>query len=125
MSLSRQLQLIISALFALVFAGTLVISVSNMREYLEAQLANHAQDAATSLGLSLQPHFAEGDTATMETMVNAIFDSGYYREIIIVRADGSTMLERFNPEGAKGVPAWFVGLIPLEKTVGKRRARKN
>ncbi|VAX24940.1 diguanylate cyclase/phosphodiesterase (GGDEF & EAL domains) with PAS/PAC sensor(s) [hydrothermal vent metagenome] len=114
MSLSRQLIIIVSLLFLLGFAGTFYKSISNMRSYLVTQLESHAQDTATSLGLSLQPSFAEGDIATMDTMVNAIFDGGYYREITVEKADGSKLIERLNEVQIEGVPLWFIKLIPLD-----------
>ncbi len=77
MSLLRQLALIISALFLLVFAGTLVISVNNTRIYLMEQMQSHAQDTATSLALSLKPPIEQQDWPTVNSMVDAIFDRGY------------------------------------------------
>ncbi|PZN84276.1 MAG: hypothetical protein DM484_03115, partial [Candidatus Methylumidiphilus alinenensis] len=76
------------------------------------QLESHAQDAATSLGLSLSPHMS--DPATMNAMVDAIFDRGYYQEIAIDSVDGKQLIKRINPVQIKGVPDWFIALIPLE-----------
>lgn len=114
MTLARQLIVIVSLLFLLVFVGTLVISVNNTRNYLAEQLRSHAQDTATSLGLSLVPPMARNDVTLMETMVNAIFDPGYYREIIIQKPDGSALIERIQAVRVEDVPAWFVRLIPIE-----------
>ncbi|HEC12655.1 MAG TPA: EAL domain-containing protein [Acidiferrobacteraceae bacterium] len=113
MPLARQLAIIISILFALVFMGTLLISLSNTRTYLQAQLQSHAQDTATSLGLSLVPILAKKDIVHMETMVNSIFDPGYYREIRIRRPDGSDMVKRELKVRIENVPAWFVAYVPL------------
>jgi len=57
MTLLRQLILVIVTLFTLLFAGTFAISVNNTQRYLEDQLATIAQDTATSLGMTLSPHF--------------------------------------------------------------------
>ena len=62
MPLSRQLLLIVSAVLALGFVGALVINVHDTREYLSRQLESHAQDAATSLGVTLSQHLASGDS---------------------------------------------------------------
>ncbi|HEX2796838.1 MAG TPA: LapD/MoxY N-terminal periplasmic domain-containing protein, partial [Immundisolibacter sp.] len=94
MTLLRQLILAILALLLLVFAGSVAISVANTRHYLDAQLQSHAQDAATSLGLSLSTSAAENDRATMESMVDALFDSGYYRSIRIIDTGGAPLVER-------------------------------
>ncbi|VAX21035.1 Membrane bound c-di-GMP receptor LapD [hydrothermal vent metagenome] len=114
MTLSRQLIIIISILFLLVFLGTLGISVNNIRSYMVTQLQSHAQDTATSLGLSIKPHLAKNDIPMIDTMVNAIFDSGYYRQISVKRADGETLVNRELEVKIESVPGWFVSLIPLD-----------
>lgn len=119
MSLLRQLVLIISVLFLVVFTGTMLISVNNTRVYLEEQMESHAQDTATSLALSLRPAVEREDWPTVNSMVDAIFDRGYYRELLIISTDGGTLLERSLPVGVEGVPEWFVRLIPLETPRGE------
>ncbi len=114
MTLSRQLAILISLLFVLVFAGTLYISVHNTRQYLAEQLQSHAQDTATSLGLSLVPPLAEGDVPLAETMVNAIFDAGYYKEIHVEDPTGGKLVERNLDVQIERVPDWFVRMITLE-----------
>ena len=56
MSLSKQLGLSFLIVLLLVFAGTLWVNVSNTRAFIETQLQSHAQDTATSLGLSITPY---------------------------------------------------------------------
>ncbi len=119
MSLRRLLEMIISALFLIVFAGTMLISVNNTRRYLQEQMESHAQDTATSLALSLKPAIESGDWPTVNSMVDAIFDRGYYRELTIVSIDGSVLLTRSLPVQIETVPQWFVRLIPLETPKGE------
>ncbi len=119
MSLRRLLELIISALFLIVFAGTMLISVNNTRAYLQEQMESHAQDTATSLALSLTPAIESGDWPTANSMVDAIFDRGYYLELTIVSVDGGVLLTRSLPVKIETVPQWFVKLIPLETPKGE------
>lgn len=119
MTLSRQLVILIVVLLMLVFAGTFLISVQNARAYLEAQLESHAQDAATSLGLSISPHMAEGDLLTATSMVDAIFDRGYYRAVRIDDVEGKPLVDRVLEVKVKGVPAWFIDSLPLETPEGE------
>jgi diguanylate cyclase (GGDEF)-like protein len=119
-TLARQLLLIICALFVLLFVGTLTITVINTRSYLDAQMHSHAEDTATSLGLSLEPALQKHDVPLMETMVNAIFDPGYYREITIRNPDGSVLIEKELPVRIYGVPQWFIHLIPLKGPSAER-----
>jgi diguanylate cyclase (GGDEF)-like protein len=114
MTLRAQLSGILALLFLLVFAGVSVVSVEGARRYLAEQLASHAQDTATSLGLSLSQPMKQGDLPTMTSMVDAIFDRGYYREITVRSIQGKTLISRVLPVKVEGVPAWFVRLIPIE-----------
>ena len=119
MTLLRQLILVIVTLFIMLFAGTFTISVNNTQKYLSAQLQTIAQDTATSLGLTLSPHFVEQDMITIESMVSAVFDSGYYREVIINDMDGKPLLERIALVEIEGIPDWFIRLVPLETSRGE------
>lgn len=119
MTLFRQLIIIITTLFLVVFVGTFFVSVNNTRAFLSSQLQSHAQDAATSLGLSLSPHAADNDLITMTSMVDAMFDSGYYREIRVVAMDEKPLVERTLPVIIEDVPHWFIKLVPLETPLGE------
>lgn len=119
MTLFRQLIIIITALFLVVFVGAFVVSVNNTREFLSSQLQSHAQDAATSLGLSLSPHAVDNDMITMTSMVDAMFDSGYYREIRVAGLDGKPLVARELPVTIEDVPQWFIKLVPLETPLGE------
>ena len=114
MTLGRQILAVVLLVSVLIFSGTFFIALHNTRAYLVTQLESHAQDAATSLGLSLSPHMATGDTAMMESMIDAIFDPGYYREVTLVGIDGKPLLGRSQEVKVEGVPPWFVERVPLE-----------
>lgn len=113
MTLYRQLVIAISFLLGMLFLGTWITNLQSTRAFLEEQLASHAQDTATSLGLSLSPHMQANDMATMASMVDSIFDRGYYTEIVISNMDGSPIIERRLPVRVENVPAWFVDWIAL------------
>jgi diguanylate cyclase (GGDEF)-like protein len=118
MTLKRQLILTVLFMFFLMFVGTLAINVNNVRHYLLDQLASHAQDAATSLALSMSPHMKDNDLATMNSMVDAIFDHGYYREIVVQTMDGKPLITRDLPVQVARVPKWFIDLLPLDTPRG-------
>ncbi|PVV15266.1 MAG: hypothetical protein B6D77_02115 [gamma proteobacterium symbiont of Ctena orbiculata] len=119
MTLSRQLIILITVLLILVFTGTFFISVQNTRAYLESQLESHAQDTATSLGLSISKHMAEGDLATVTSMTDAIFDRGYYRLVVIQDMQGEPLVDRKLALTLEGVPPWFIEQFPLSTPIGK------
>ena len=114
MTLYRQIILSISLLFVLGFLGTVIISTDNLRTFMSAQLESHAQDTATSLGLSLSPPMQAGDMPVINSMVDAIFDRGDYQEITINTINGEELLKRTSPTGIDQVPDWFVDAISLK-----------
>ena len=114
MTLYRQIVISIITLLVLGFMGTVIISTNNLRAYLETQLEVHAQDTATSLGLSLSPHMKPRDMAIVQSMVDAIFDRGYYSSIGVTTLDGETLLERRVEAGTGNAPQWFVDAVALQ-----------
>jgi diguanylate cyclase (GGDEF)-like protein len=119
MTLLRQLTAVIIALFVLLFAGTVAISVSDARTYLDSQLKTISQDTATSLGLSLSQDFAASDMILIDSKVSLIFDSGYYREVTVAGLDGKVLVQRLATARVPDVPAWFVRLFPIETPRGQ------
>ncbi len=114
MPLSRQLSLSLLAVLILVFIGTLWINTNNTRDFVDQQLASHAQDTATSLGLSIAPYVAvPEDLPVVDTMMNAIFDRGFYQSMVLRDTDRNILIEKHNPNSVEGVPNWFRELLPL------------
>ncbi|MDZ7820236.1 MAG: EAL domain-containing protein [Aliarcobacter sp.] len=86
MSLSKQLYIIISIIFLMIFAGNFIISVKNTKEYLEIESITKAQDTATSLGMSLKTLLKDKYNPEVESVVNAIANRGFYKEIRLENA---------------------------------------
>jgi len=114
MTLSKQLIALISGMFLLIFIGTFWISVENTRSYLMLQLETQTQNIADSFGLSLASHMQRKDIAAVDTMVNAAFDSGYYKSLTLSDISGKIIIERDNTSQIEGVPAWFIQRLTLE-----------
>lgn len=81
MSLSKQLYLIIIFIFFVIFTGNFIISVKNTKEYLQIESQTKAQDTATSLGMSLRNLIKDKSDPEIETIIKAISNSGFYKEI--------------------------------------------
>lgn len=111
MTLQRQLMITILVLFALMFAGTFAITTYVNRSYLDKQLRTHARDAATSLGLILSQQAPSNDLATMTSMIDAVFDRGYYHKINLVDTDNNSLISRQATVRVDQVPEWFVDFI--------------
>lgn len=114
MTLYRQLLIFTLLLFLILFAGSWLAKLQSTRSFLLEQLESHAQDTATSLGLSLSPHMAEHDMPTIETMINAVFDRGYYRIIRLDDLEQNTLTKRQLDVIIENVPSWFIRMIPIE-----------
>lgn len=118
MSLLKQLFLAICLFLVVAFTGSFIAGVESSREQLISQLRSHAQDAATALGLSMTPNV--DDPAMLELMVSAVFDSGYFASIRVVRIpDGAVLVERNNSSPSEQqVPQWFAQLVDLRAQGG-------
>lgn len=112
-SLRAQLHLLIVLVAVFTFSFSLYISVQSTQHYLNTQMKSHAQDAATSLGLSMSAYMDDPDLVIAQTMVSAIFDSGYYADLEFKTSKGEVKIKRQNPIEYDEVPEWFVSLFPL------------
>lgn len=113
MKLSRLLVGVITLLWAVVFFATLYTVIQNTRGYLVQQMEAHAQDTATSLGLSITQSKSFDDPIAIELMTSAIFDRGYYSEIKVKRANGQEVFSKKVDIAVADVPQWFVDSFSL------------
>ncbi len=120
MSLKNQIAIIVSILLLITLTTVIYKSFHSTSIYLQSQLQNDAKNSATSLGLSISTVENKEDISTIETMINAIFDSGYYKEIKLVDIDDKILYIRTNPDGVKDIPQWFITnfslTAPIETT---------
>jgi len=115
MTLYRQLIIFTLVLFLLLFSGTWLARLSTTRAFLTSQLESHAQDTATSLGLSISQYIQDIDVdmPVVESMINAVFDRGYYRFVKFVDVKGEVLIEKALDVAVEGVPGWFVRMFPI------------
>ncbi len=114
MTLYRQLLVFMVTLFCVLYVGTWYAKLQSTRNFLVNQLESHAQDTATSLGLSISPHMAAGDLVTVETMISAVFDRGYYKTIKLQDIDNRSLYEQTLKIEIENIPAWFIRMTSLE-----------
>ncbi len=112
MTLYRQLIIFTLALFLVLFTGTWLVTFESTRSFLINQLESHAQDTATSLGIAISQYAAKNDQASMASMVDAVFDRGYYQTIKFTSIDGKVIAERTLAVTVENVPSWFVDVMP-------------
>ena len=125
MSLFKQLLLLISVFFLILFSVNFTLSINTIKTYLEVESQGHAQDTATSLGLSLSPHITDTTDPIIKTLVSAIFDSGYYQEIRLVDANDKELISLSNDKGVEGVPGWFIDYLPMSPMTAESEISSN
>ena len=86
--------------------------------YLEGQLKTSARDIATTLAISISNSGIGNDQASLETLFNSVFDSGYYSKIELIDSEGNLLLKKEQATEIRAVPDWFVSLVPLKAAAG-------
>ena len=115
MSLSKQIGAAMIFVLSIAFIGLFISQMQATQTFVERQLTAHAQDTATSLGLAIAPSLqSQPDLATIDTMINAIFDRGYYQSITFTDNQQNVLIQKSNPRQMDSVPNWFQLLINVE-----------
>lgn len=110
LSLKTQVYGLIIIISIISFFVRIITDVDTTRNYLQTQMGSHAQDTATSLGLSISPYLEEDSIMIAQTMATAIFDSGYYSEIKFIDVENKVVIDLENPKSVESVPNWFIAL---------------
>ena len=84
-SLRAQLFSLVILITLISFIGSLWSSIESTRSYLNQQMQSHAQDTATSLGLSISPYMnqqVDGNSMVVATMISAILIADIIHQLI-------------------------------------------
>ena len=127
MSLSKQLYIIISIIFFMIFAGNFIISVKNTKEYLEIESTTKAQDTATSIGMSIKPLINDKYDPEIETIIKAIANRGFYKEIRLedISINFTTNDLISNSKELDLSNNWTISNIRIDDKFGKIELQKN
>ncbi|MCA1773978.1 MAG: Diguanylate phosphodiesterase, EAL domain protein, partial [Halomonas sp.] len=117
MSLIKQLWLTVILILLLAFVGSLAVSVSSTRDYVEQEVQIKNADNANALALSMTQ--MEKDDVSIELLLSAQFDTGHYRLIELRSPEGDVMQRRETEPLDDGVPSWFVDLVRLDVSPGQ------
>lgn len=125
MTLFRQVAALISLVFVLVLAVVVSNNVTHFSRSLHGQMQTVAQDLATLLGIALASSGQGTDPAAVETFFNAAFDSGYLSDLELSSPAGELIHTKKQDLSIRGVPNWFIRLVPFEAPVGQSRVMEN
>ncbi|PHQ25401.1 GGDEF domain-containing protein [Marinobacter guineae] len=112
----------------LVFTGSLLVtllvavfitSFGYFRGYVSDQLAGHARDGATAIGLSLSNAIDGRDPVASASLIDAVFDSGRYLSISYLNHQNEQIAGRAITLSDVGVPSWFRSLAALPLPVAE------
>lgn len=117
-TLKKELFLSITFILLILLSGSLWVNLKNAQHHLKEQIELHAQETATSLAFSLSNAARNGQDALMNSMVDVIFDSGYYQSIVYRNNQGEPVIERQRPVNVEDVPEWFVTSLPIPTAQG-------
>lgn len=119
MSLFKQMVIMLSLFLGLILVSVMILNFKTATEFVQNQLYTDAKNTAYSLGLSLSKIEDPTDRASMETMINAIYDSGYYQRIKLVDIDGNEIYSRENDVRVHDVPQWFIERVHIQNVTVK------
>jgi EAL domain-containing protein (putative c-di-GMP-specific phosphodiesterase class I)/GGDEF domain-containing protein len=114
MTLFKQMAMMLSLFLGVILVSVMVLNFKTATAFVQDQLYTNAKNTAHSLGLSLSKIVDPEDTATMETMINAIYDSGYYERIALVNIEAKPIYVREMEVRISDVPEWFVEAVTIQ-----------
>ena len=114
MTLYKQIMLVMSMLVLLLLATSMFINYKNAEGFIRDQLFSNAENTASSLGVAIG--HVKGDRAMEETLINAVFDSGYYESIEMTDIDGNIVHQSREPVKVQGIPSWFINHVRLQSS---------
>ncbi len=124
MTLFRQISLFITVLFIILL---IVLAWNDFRQsstFLQGQLQSTANDMATTLGVTIATAVKSDDVAEIDTLLNSVFDSGYYSKITLTSMDGKEISGRSQPIVINSIPKWFIEQVEFPVVEGKTQIMK-
>ncbi len=118
-SLRTILLVFTGTLLVLVLLASLVTSFGSFRNYVSGQLAGHARDGATAVGLSLSNAIDARDPVAAGSLIDAVFDSGRYLSVRYLDNQGNEVAGRSITLQDIRVPSWFRSLADLPLPVAE------
>lgn len=112
MSLFKQIALIISTIFLLLYFIVLGVSFSVIKENAKRSLYENAQNSATSISLTIDN--VGSDLGAIKTVLNASYDNGNYEKIIYIDQNNKLQYSRVKKYDDIGIPQWFLKIVRIE-----------
>ena len=108
MTLYNQINSLLFALFLLVMSSLVYFQFTETKAFMVNQMESDLNNTVTSLSLMLKPHLETGDEATVDTLVNVIFEGGFYKQVSLTWLADQKQQRWDNPILVDTVPQWFI-----------------
>ncbi|WP_281214001.1 bifunctional diguanylate cyclase/phosphodiesterase [Shewanella insulae] len=110
MTLFRQIYSLLFGLFLVVVISLAYVQFTETQSFLTKQMESDLNNTSHSLGIMLVPDLEAGDIVGAETLINVIFEGGYYQQVKLTwLVDGKQQVWE-NDVKIEGVPQWFIDL---------------
>ncbi|WP_115717297.1 bifunctional diguanylate cyclase/phosphodiesterase [Gallaecimonas mangrovi] len=120
MTLQRQILWLLNISFLVVVLVVFSVQFNTSRDSIDRQMETDVQNASTALGLTLTAFLDKQDRGAVDTVLQAVFDAGFYSEIRLDwYAKGEVIAKKQEPR-AVDVPNWFMNL-PLFEAVSQEQ----
>ncbi|MDD3325120.1 MAG: LapD/MoxY N-terminal periplasmic domain-containing protein [Sulfurospirillaceae bacterium] len=117
MTLFKQIVIVLSIFQTIIFGGVMWFNFNSSNEYIKQQAYTDALHTANSLGLSISSVASFDDVSTTETMINSVFDSGYYEKILLEDMNKKLLVVKEQRVLLADVPQWFIDYVKLSVPV--------
>jgi len=114
MSLFKQMALAVSLIIVVMLGSVMVINYQSSKQDMIESLYETTVNNISSITSQLAE--ASESPALMSTIIDAEFDSGYFKRISFISNDGTFEYEQVDNDPVEGVPQWFINFsnISLE-----------
>ena len=110
MTLFQQINSLLFGLFLLVMSSIVYFQFTETKDFMTQQMESDLNNTSTSLSLMLKPHLETGDLVGAETLINVVFEGGFYRRVTLTWLVDDRKQTWENPIVIDGVPSWFSDL---------------
>ncbi|RXK11792.1 diguanylate cyclase [Halarcobacter mediterraneus] len=115
MSLFKQISILLSIVFTILFILIASISFNEIKDSAQKSLYQNVQNSVSNISLSITN--AQADISTIKTVLNASFDNGNYEKIIFKDLDNNIVHQRGKKEESleKKFPLWFLNFVNIDE----------
>ena len=119
MSLFKQVSLVLSFVFTILFILITAVSFKIIKDSTEKSLYENVQNSVSSISLSITN--AGTDISSIKTVINATFDNGNYEKIVFKDTNEDIIYEvkKEIVLDEKDIQSWFIKLINIGEISAK------